>query len=171
MDQMSDDLVESLRPIRLQGSEEGGDRMTVYRGSTTGLEVLRSLRQTCDCFIDRSGEPLHGAAEIVDALDTTASAEGHRLASRADLSFSSKASVRRWIDTAFDQAFILWPFIDREAFNEYVEQLYVHHGLERGDYDQDRVGLLHAVIALGQRHDPSLIKPDGTRSHSVESRG
>lgn len=171
---MSEELIEALQPIPRRASEEsGGERATVYRGSTTGLEVLRTLRQTCDSFLDNSGVPLPGAAEIVDALDTNASSsfEGRRLASRAELAFSSEAAVRRWIDTAFEQAFVLWPFVDREALNQYVEQLYVHHGLEGGEYDPDRVGLLHAAIALGQRHDANLIKLDGKRFNSVENRG
>ena len=169
--QFSTDFLESLGPIRLSSPAEGGVDTPIYRGTTTGIEILRSLRHFCDSFIARSGGAIQSASEIVDALDTTASVETQWTTSRADFSFSSKSSVRRWMDLAFDQAFTLWPFIDRDALNEYVEQLYGDQGLEGQDYDQDRIGLLHAVIALGQRHDSTLIKAGEKRSRAIETRG
>lgn len=163
------DLVESLGPIRTRGVEQGSPRTPVYRGTTTGLEILRSLRHFCDTFADGSVEAIHGAAEIVDALDTSAPVEGHRMALRANFSFLPESSVRWYMDLAFEQAFVLWPFIDRDALTGYVDRLYA--GRAAGDHDPDSMALLHMVVALGQRHDTSLVDSNEQRPRSIESRG
>lgn len=166
------DLVESLGPIRTRGVEQGSARTPVYRGTTTGLEILRSLRHFCDTFADGSVEAIHSAAEIVDALDTSAPVEGHQMALRANFSFLPESSVRWYVDLAFEQAFVLWPFIDRDALTGYVDRLYA--GRAAGDHDPDSMALLHMVVALGQRHDTSLVDSvdsNEQRPRSIESRG
>lgn len=135
------------------------------------MEILRSLRHFCGTVADISGETVHGAADIVDALDTTAPVEGHRAVLRAEFSFSPKTSVCRYMDLAFEQAFVLWPFVDREALGVYVDQLYAQQGLEAGSRDPDRLALLHMVVALGQRHHTSLVDSAEERARSIESRG
>lgn len=73
--------------------------------------------------------------------------------------------MHKWVHLAFEEAFVLWPFIDRYAFEAYAQ-----HILERGSSSQDEdnrdhLGLFHAVIALGQRHDPDLIGQRAKRSN------
>lgn len=80
--------------------------------------------------------------------------------------------VRRWIDLAFAESFVLWPFINRELFNVDVRRI-LEGGVSGSESpcDNDQVGLLHSVIALRQRNNPDLMSLDGKRSHSTEARG
>lgn len=166
-----EELVEVLPSPREHGAGRG-DSASIYRGRTTGLEIIRNLRHLCDSFVDLSIYPGGDSiVEISDALDTAPPSEVPSGVSRANFCFSSTASVHMWIDLAFEQAFCLWPFIDREALNAYVETLFGRETADQASADQDRLSLVHAVIALGQRHDPSLIEQDGNRAQSQETRG
>jgi hypothetical protein len=143
----------------------------VYRGRTTGLEVLRGLRSLCDFLVDRTIIPDHAATKMVDALNSTPPNQVHPMSSAPNLLFLSEASVHKWVRLAFDEAFVLWPFIDRHAFEAYAQHL-----LERGTFSQDdnksdHLGLFHAVIALGQRHDPDLVGLRTAVSDIPETRG
>jgi hypothetical protein len=79
--------------------------------------------------------------------------------------------IGRWIDIAFDEAFILFPFIDRKTFKTYVRRLFDSEASDQDGCDNDHIGLLHVIVALGQRHDPNLITLGSERSKSVETRG
>ena len=146
--------------------------MSVFRGKTTGVEVVQGLRDLCDSFAGfsfRSDSPFSGIANALDVgllpfqkLSTVPQAGSF---------FSFGPSIRKWIDLAFSGAFVLWPFIDRESFEDQVRKMIETGSSGEIGWNKDRVGLLHAVIALGQRHDPGMISLQSKRSQSQESRG
>ena len=146
--------------------------MSAYRGSTTGVEVVRGLRDLCDTLAGFSMHSESPSWTIADALDVEAPAfQKLSTVSSAGLFFFPGPSTRRWIDLAFSEAFILWPFIDRESFEDQVRRMIETGSSGEVGWDRDRIGLLHAVIALGQRHDPDMISIEGNRSQSQETRG
>ena len=144
----------------------------IYRGRTTGLEVLRGLRcLCCDFLVDPALDPDHTATMMIDSLNSAPPNQQLLTSSSPNLLFLSEASMHKWVRLAFDEAFILWPFIDRHAFEAYTQ-----HVLERGtfsgiDNNPDHLGLFHAVIALGQRHDPDLIGHRDSKHNFPETRG
>ena len=79
--------------------------------------------------------------------------------------------IRRWIDLAFDEAFVLWHFIDRESVISNIQRLLESGAADRDGPGHDYVGLLHSIVALGQRHDSTLISLEGKRYQSEETRG
>ena len=89
----------------------------------------------------------------------------------ANLCFLTEAEINRWTNIAFTEAFALWPFIDRPQFDFHVRLLFGRRGNTQVETDRDYLGLVHAVIALGQRHDTDLIDTSGVDSVSGESRG
>jgi len=161
-----------LDPGYFNHAEHASGTMPVYRGKTTGVDVVRGLRELCDTFAGFSIHSDSAAAKIADALDVGTPAF-HELpaVSSAGRFFSPAPSIRRWVDLAFSEAFILWPFIDQDSFNDQVRKLIESGGSNENGWDKDRIGLLHAVIALGQRHDLDLIEFEGKRSQSKETRG
>lgn len=143
----------------------------IYRGRTTGLEVLRGLRCLCNFLVDPTLDSDHTATLMIDSLNPTPPNQQLPTPSSPNLLFLSEASVHRWVRLAFDEAFVLWPFIDRHVFEAYTQ-----HILERGTFgdigsNPDHLGLFHAVIALGQRHDPDLIGHRDSKSIFEETRG
>lgn len=145
--------------------------MSDYRGRTTGVEVLRSLRHLCDNFVGFSVDPDHPATRIVSALDYDAPFEKLPIVSFAGSFYSPANMIRRWIDLAFDEAFVLWHFIDRESVVSNIQRLIESGTTDRDGHGRDYIGLLHSIVALGQRHDSTLISLEGRRSHSEETRG
>ncbi|KAL1581737.1 hypothetical protein WHR41_09427 [Cladosporium halotolerans] len=166
--QAPDRLVDTLW---LDCEHESPGRLFAYRGRTTGIEVLRGLRQLCDAFVNLSVNPDQKAAEMANALDCAAPSSDLPTISPPSPVFLSEAIVRRWIDLAFARSFVLWPFLDRESFNAYVNRTLQAGVLGESGRDDDQLALLHAVLALGQRNDPDLVSLDGMRSHSAETRG
>ena len=61
---------------------------------------------------------------------------------------------------------MLWPFMHRPSFDTQVSRLF-GSSLGQEKLDDDYLGLIHAVVALGQRHDSNLAEPSsgtfGTR--------
>lgn len=157
--------------LYLDSHQGDGGRASVYRGRTTGVEIMRSLRHLCDSFVGFPINADHAAAKMVSALDSQATLENLPTASVGKSFFSPGPALRKWIDLAFDESFILWPFIDRESMNTYVQRLLADGNPDQHGYDSDQLGLLHSIIALGQRHDPNLIALEDQRSQSAETRG
>jgi hypothetical protein len=157
--------------LHLNPMDRVSKEASVYRGRTTGVEIVRSLRILCESFLGSSTSPDHPAAKMVDALDFQTPFENLPMVSVADSFLFLDPTIGRWIALAFEESFLIWPFIDREWFNNYVERLTNREISDRDGCDNDHIGLLHAIIALGQRHDPNLITLDGKRSQSVETRG
>jgi hypothetical protein len=157
--------------LYLGPQEKAPKDISIYRGRTTGVEIMRSLRDLCDTFLGLPTNPDHPAAKMVEALDFQAPFDNLPMVSAADSFFALGPMIGRWIDIAFDEAFILFPFIDRDTFKTYVRRLFDHETSDQDGCDNDHIGLLHAIIALGQRHDPNLITLGGERSESVETRG
>lgn len=148
-----------------------GGETPIYRGQTTGLEIMRGLRCLCDFLVDPTLNPDHTATQMIDSLNSTPPSQQLSIASSPNWLFLSEASVHKWVRLAFDEAFVLWPFIDRHTFEAYTQ-----HSLKRGtfsgdDNNSDRLGLFHAVIALGQRHDPDLVAHKDSGSNFPETRG
>lgn len=108
---------------------------------------------------------------MVSALDYSTHSSNFPIVSSGSPSLSSATTVNRWINIAFDQAFILWPFIDRDSFQAYAKQLSERGTLDTDDANNDQLGLFYAVVALGQRHDPYLVSSEGGRSQTMETRG
>lgn len=167
----SNDLVETLGLSPEDADFRNSNNVSIYRGRTTGVEILRSLRNLCDSFAGLPIDHDHGGSEIVSALDYSIPSGNIPLVTSANSFFSAEGLLYRWINLAFDEAFILWPIIDRDSFNAYVKRLIEHGGPDFVDGGEDQFGLFHAVIALGQRHDPDLLTPEGNRSQSTETRG
>lgn len=164
----------SRRPIdipRLDIKHDLPGSMSIYRGRTTGVEIMRSLLHLCDNFVGFSLDDNHPATKMVSALDYQAPFEKLPMVASSGSFYSPAHLIRRWIDLAFDEAFVLWHFIDREFVNDNVQRLLETGHLDRDGPSNDYIGLLHSIIALGQRHDSTLVKLERNQSHSEESRG
>lgn len=152
----NEDLVEALGTSCKEGTSYGGDTVAIYRGKTTGVEIVRNLRRLCDSFLGLRIDPDNAALKIVDALDSPFPTLSLSSNPSANIYFSSETSLRRWIDLAFSQTFVLWSFIDRGLFDLHVQRLLGQGISGRNRCDGDHLGLIHAIIALGQRHDAGL---------------
>jgi len=145
--------------------------VSVYRGSTTGVEIMRSLRHLCDAFVGFSINPDQSDAKMVNALDFQAPFEKLPMVSSAGSFFSPVHMIRRWIDLAFDEAFILFHFIDRDYIHNHIQCLSEHGTSDQDGCDNDFIGLLHSIVALGQRHDPELADTTRNQLYAEETRG
>lgn len=169
--QPTHDLVETISFGCEDDTLRGHDAASVYRGKSTGIETLRNLRRLCSLFVGSLDDPDHSAIKMANALDSSPPVGFLSPVSLADVCFWSEAHIRRWIGIAFEEAFSLWPFIDRHEFTIQVERLFEQKSLGRGDRANDHMGLIHAVIALGQRYDPDLVNIEGHGLGSTEARG
>ncbi len=154
--QGEDNAVETLDLIHMNEAYPGDQTGSLYQRGSTGVETVRGLRLLCDSFLGLSTDEDSSAMTIANALDRSYSVKPSSSISGLNVFLPAEPRVRRWIDLAFTEAFALWPFIDRQMFDLRVQLLYeqVHHGKPWNDDDQ--LGLFHAVVALGQRHDPEL---------------
>jgi hypothetical protein len=157
-------FLDALDPWSLAGLPEpavdnidfkDGERSSTFRGTSTGIEILCSLRRFCNTFAGFSNDSDQSGTDIGDALDTSLPETSHLAGPWHNMHYLSHAQVYRWVTIAFAEAFMLWPFIDRQTFDGRVSRLF-----EQGISGPDRLGddelsLIHAVIGLGQRHDPS----------------
>jgi hypothetical protein len=155
--------------IDLKGQAPGS--ISVYRGSTTGVEIMRSLRHLCDAFVGFSLNPDHPETKMVNALDFQAPFEKLPMVSFAGSFLSPVHMIRRWIDLAFDEALVLFQFIDRDAVNNHIQRLFEHGISDQEGCDNGYIGLLHSIIALGQRHDPELASLTANQADAEETRG
>jgi hypothetical protein len=153
----SEDLLETVGSRGQEIAVRGTELTTNYRGRTTGVEVFRVLRGLCNTFLGLKIDSDNAAWDMADALDSAFPTHSNSTTSLAKICFSSEASIKRWIDIAFAQAFQLWPFIDREDLDFRAQQLIEQGHTGHGRSDDDHLGLVHAVIALGQRHDVGLV--------------
>lgn len=167
----SDDDVETLDHGLCRTTVNIRGETPIYRGRTTGLEVLRGLRSLCDFLVNPALNPDHTAKQMIDSLNSTPPSQQFPMSSSSNLLFLSEASVHKWVRLAFDEAFVLWPFIDRHAFEAYAQHMIERGSFSDDDNNSDQLGLFHAVIALGQRHDPSLIGHRDLFSNHAETRG
>lgn len=155
-DNGNEDVLETVGSRDQSSAVRGGNVVTVYRGQTTGVEVFRILRGLCNTYLGLKVDTDDAALEMANALDSSFPTYSNSSASLANMCFSSEASIKRWIEIAFSQAFSLWPFIDRDDLNFHAQRLIEQGHSGRGKSDDDHLGLIHAVIALGQRHDVEL---------------
>lgn len=168
----SDNLSESLIDTLPLGHEhKGHEGLSTYRGRTTGVEITGSLRHLCDTFMGPGINFSSPALNMVNALDSQASFESLPMVSGAGSFFPLGPEIHKWIDLAFEESFILWPFLDRHSFTTRVQRLLQSGMSDEGGCVKDDIGLLHSIIALGQRHDSSLIILEGKRDQSMETRG
>jgi hypothetical protein len=155
---------------RFDSTRRTFESISAYRGRTTGVEVIQGLRNLCDTFLGDSIDYSSPVANIAAALDIETPFQRLPVDSSANLSFSPRPMIHRWIDLAFSEAFTLWPFIDHDSICDQVRDM-TESAPNPADWNKDQVGLLHAIIALGQRHDSNLIAFEGKRSQSEETRG
>ena len=170
-DQPTDDGVETIDYARETETSNGDDTVSVYRGNSTGVEIVCNLRRLCNSFVGFKVDPYNSVMKMANALDSSFPVHYLSLDSMASVCFPSEAQVHRWIDIAFTEAFTLWPFIDRQLFNFHVQRLLEQKNFGREKCDSDNLGLIHAVIALGQRYDPDLADAGGDCFESAEVRG
>ena len=163
--------IETLDYDCQRNTSNAGDETPIYRGRTTGLEVLRGLRCLCDFLVDPTMNPDPAAKKMIDSLNLSLPNKQPSVSSPPNLLFLSEASVHKWVQLAFGEAFVLWPFVDRHAFEAYAQHILEHGVSSQDDNNSDHLGLFHAVIALGQRHDPDLIGHRDLESDSPETRG
>jgi hypothetical protein len=156
-DDSGEDLLETVGSKGQEISARGRELITNYRGQTTGVEVFRILRGLCNTFLGLKTDSDNAAWDMANALDSAFPTHSNSTTSLAKICFSSEASIKRWIDIAFAQAFNLWPFIDREDLDFHAQRLIEQGHTGQGRSDDDHLGLVHAVIALGQRHDVELV--------------
>lgn len=167
----SEDFLETVGSRGQETSARGGEAMTAYRGQTTGIEVFRILRGLCDTFLGLKVDRDNAALKMANALDSTFPTPADSATSVARMSFSSETSIKRWINIAFSEAFILWPFIDRDDLNLHAQRLLEEGHSGRNRSDDDHLGLVHAVIALGQRHDIELTDTRDEKSPASDPAG
>ena len=160
----SGDFLETVGSRSQETSALGGEAMTVYRGQTTGVEVFRILRGLCDTFLGLKVDSDNAALKMANALDSAFPTPANSATLVARMSFSSETSIKRWINIAFSEAFNLWPFIDRDDLDLHAQRLFEQGHSGRNRSDDDHLGLVHAVIALGQRHDRELIDTTDKKS-------
>ena len=170
-DNSGEDFLETLSTNDPSNSIHDEGTMTIYRGKTSGVEVFRVLRDLCDSFLGLQVNSDNAAMKMANALDSTFPTYSNFTTSLARTFFASEESVKRWIDIAFSQAFILWPFIDREAFNIHAQHSIEHGHHGRNKSNDDELGLVHAVIALGQRHDAELINTENKHDPALDPPG
>jgi len=170
-DSSNEHFIETVGSRDQESSARPGNAMTIYRGQTTGVEVFRMLRSLCDSFLGLKADSDNAALNMANALDSTFPPRGNSSTSLARMSFSSPASIKRWIDIAFSEAFNLWPFIDREDLICHADRLIEQGHSGRSRSDDDHLGLVHAVIALGQRHDADLLDTGDNNSQSSNTPG
>jgi hypothetical protein len=156
-DDSGEDLLETVGSKGQEISVRGRESITNYRGQTTGVQVFRILRGLCNTFLGLETDSDNAAWDMANALDSTFPTHSSSTTSLAKICFSSEASIKRWIDIAFAQAFNLWPFIDCEDLDFHAQRLIEQGHTGQSRSDDDHLGLVHAVIALGQRHDVELI--------------
>lgn len=96
----NEDLVEALG-TSCKDTPYGGETMAIYRGKTTGVEIVRNLRRLCDSFLGLRIDPDNAALKMVDALDSPFPTLLLSSNPSANICFSSETSLRRWIDLAF----------------------------------------------------------------------
>jgi hypothetical protein len=156
-DNDSEDVLETVRSRDQDTAVRGRNVMTMYRGQTSGVEVFRILRGLCNTYLGLEIDSDDAAMEMANALDSAFPTHSNSSTPLAKMCFSSEASIKRWIDIAFSQAFNLWPFIDRDDLNFHAQHLIEQGHSGRGRSDDDHLGLVYAVIALGQRHDVELV--------------
>ena len=129
-----------------------------YRGKSTGIEILRHLIYFGESFLHFAIEPGGSAAKLASALDHSFSLHYLFLDSMTNVFLPSFTKLKRWTNIAFAEAFTLWPFIDREGFHANVMRLFEQPNFGRDEIDRDNLGLIYAVLALGQRYDPEPVE-------------
>lgn len=167
-DKPNDDALET---IDAEDTSHVDDAVTVYRGKSTGIEVVRNLRRLCESFVDFTIKAENPAVNMADALDRSFPIHYLSLDSMHSICMPSEAQIYRWINIAFTEAFTLYPFIDPHLFDFHVKRLLEQKNFGREKGDNDNLGLIHAVIALGQRFDPDLVAPGGDDVESGDVRG
>lgn len=167
-DALRDGLVDT---IWLDNEHDLPEGMPVYRGKTTGVEVMRGLRHLCDTFVGLSVNPDRNYTGMITALDSDAPSGELPMVNVATSFFPAEGMVRRWIDLALNEGFVLWHFIDTERLDAYVKRPVDGGFSDQGGLDDDQLGLLHSIIAIGQRHDVNLVDREAKPSDSAETRG
>lgn len=158
---------------------DGGDSLlsqsrrgsSVIQGDDTGVPVSCILRKVCNAL---AGFPLDSdsaTVKLATALDASLPATYFSHDLIAHIAFLPQARVSYWVDLAFTQAFTLWPFIDQERFRDRLHWLLGQSRSGRESIDNDDLALIHAVIAIGQRHDLTLKDHDASFFGLTESRG
>lgn len=152
---ISDDAVDTISaPLSAQPVQP--DTEVAFRGHSSGIEVVRSLRSHCDRLMGFSIDPDQSAAKLASALDRAFPSQFANLNTMAEVFLPPTDKLMRWTGIAFAESFSLWPFIDRQTF-----EFDVHRLLKQKGYltpaDQDSLSLIYAVLALGQRSDQEII--------------
>lgn len=135
------------------------DTEVAFRGHSSGIEIIRSLRGHCDRLMGVSIDPNQSAAKLANALDRAFPSQFANLNTMTPVFLPPTDKLMRWTSIAFAEAFSLWPCIDRQTFEFDVRRL-----LDQQSYltraDQDSLSLIYAVLALGQRFDPVIIETE-----------
>lgn len=167
----NDDVVETIDCPRETEVPEDNISVTLYRGNSTGIEIVRNLRRLCDSYVGFAINPEPSATKLAKALDRSFPLHYLSLDAMANVSLPSASQVRRWVDIAFTEAFSLWPFIDRQLFDFNMKRLFEQQNFGRARSDRDNLALAFAVLALGQRYDPDLIEIGGDCFETGNVRG
>jgi hypothetical protein len=124
-------------------------------GSPCGLEILRRLRALCS---DYAGVATHQEDQntngLIASLDFSFSIQRSSAQLGAGIDLPTEAEVVYLVDVAFREAFILWPFLEREYIDAIITYLFRGREFLQDDTtSRDNLALLQAVLALGQRND------------------
>lgn len=139
---------------------------TEPRGKSFGLDMLRQLCNFTNHFLQRADAP-SSSIKLVEALNSSQSLNNSdRQSSNPYL--PQKSETCRLLSIAISEAFHLWPFVDRKQIDATIYRLYNntnHFGREPGDCDD--LGLIYALLALGQRFDktPTVGSNEDRRRH------
>lgn len=170
-DQQIDDVVDTLDCATDDESLLIDGTVSLYRGSSSGVEIIRNLHRLCSSFLGFTIDLDNSAAKMANALDRSFPIHSLSLHSMTNVCFPFEHQVYRWVDIAFSEAFNLWPFIDRDLFNFQVQRLLRQANFGQGKGDIDHLALIHAVIALGQRYDKTILTAGGDDFESAGVRG
>lgn len=158
---------------------DGGDSLlsqsrrasSIDQGDDTGVPVSFILRKVCKELASFTLDSDSATVKLATALDAPLPATYFSRDQVARIAFLPQARVSYWFDLAFTQAFTLWPFIDQERLRDRLHWLLNQSSSGRASVDTDDLALIHAVIAIGQRHDANLKDHDASFFGLTESRG
>ncbi|CAK3810541.1 fungal-specific transcription factor domain-containing [Lecanosticta acicola] len=124
------------------------------RGKPFGVDILRQLCNHCNQITSPpiSTRP-ESSIKLAQALDCPNSLDLLPMNANGPPLLPAKAMVLRWINIAFSEAFLLWPFVDRPQVERTAFRLYNTNTFGQDENDGDDLALLYALVALGQRVD------------------
>ncbi|KAI5367728.1 hypothetical protein Slin15195_G028600 [Septoria linicola] len=128
---------------------------TEPRGKAFGNDILRQISNFCHQVSTSPGLLPCSSMKIVQALDDPQCIDSLGVASTCSPLLPAKQVALRTIEIALNEAFHLWPFIDRAQVERTIYRLYNTNSFGQEMGDKEELALVYAMLALGERFDSS----------------